>query len=284
MVVAIVGEGGVVIPVTGGRVNIMPTENETECFNPLVLIPTYNTGRKLVETIRSARSFWTPVWVVVDGSTDSSAEVLESLSQNDPGLRVIVLSPNRGKGAAIRYGVEEAFRAGFSHVLTMDADGQHPAQSIPEFMACARSHPDTLILGLPVFDLSAPPLRVQGRKLSNWCANLETLWAGTGDSLFGFRVYPIIPLRAAFKKSPGMQGFDFDPEATVRMAWAGTPIINLSVPVTYFSPSEGGVSHFKYIRDNVLLTGMHIRLIFGFLARLPVLLWRRMNAPPNPQK
>ena len=272
------------IPFKGRSENHHGSQNKPECFLPLVLIPTYNTGRKLAETICSARSVWTPVWVVVDGSTDNSAEILESLSRNDPGLRVIVLAPNRGKGAAIRQGVEEAFRAGFSHVLTMDADGQHPAQSIPEFMACARSHPDTLILGLPVFDLSAPSLRVQGRKLSNWCANLETLWAGIGDSLFGFRVYPIGPLRAAFKKSPGMQGFDFDPEASVRMAWAGTPIINLTVPVTYFSPSEGGVSHFKYFRDNVLLTGMHIRLIFGFLARLPVLLWRRVHSTLPPQK
>lgn len=262
----------------------VPSPNGEKHFTPLVLIPTYNTGKKLFETVRSARLYWTPVWVVVDGSTDSSAEILDDLSRNDPGLRILVLPRNQGKGAAIRHGVEEAFREGFSHVLTMDADGQHPAQSIPEFMDCARCHPDTLVLGLPIFDLSAPPLRVHGRKLSNWCASLETLWAGTGDSLCGFRVYPIAPLRAAFKRSGGMHGFDFDPEATVRLAWEGTPIMNLSVPVTYFSQSEGGVSHFRYVRDNVLLTGMHIRLIFGFLARLPLLVWRRIKSSPRSRR
>jgi len=266
--------------VTGLREGIdgISFRNDPEHFTPLVMIPSYNTGAKLFETVLAARCFWTPVWVVVDGSTDLSQETLKSVFPSDPGLRVIVLSRNRGKGVAIRCGAEEASRLGFSHVLAMDADGQHPARLIPEFMDCARSHPDSLILGRPIFDDTAPPLRVQGRKISNWFANLETLWAGMGDSLFGFRVYPIGPLLEAFKKSPGMRGFDFDPEAAVRISWGGTPIINLEAPVTYFRQSEGGVSHFRYFRDNVLLTWMHIRLIFGFLLRLPILIWRRSRA------
>ncbi|MHB1605085.1 MAG: glycosyltransferase family 2 protein [Leptospirales bacterium] len=260
--------------------NTMHVQNGVERFSPLILIPSYNTGKKLYETVRSALSFWTPVWVVVDGSTDHSTEMLKSLFQADPGLRVIVLARNSGKGAAIRHGVEEAFRLGFSHVLTMDADGQHPAPSIPEFMACARSYPNALIIGIPVFDATAPALRVHGRKISNWFANLETLWGGTGDSLFGFRVYPIAPLRAAFQTSSGMKGFDFDPEAAVRIAWAGTPIIHLAAPVIYFGQNEGGVSHFRYVRDNVLLTWMHLRLLLGFLVRLPLLVWRRFRSCP----
>lgn len=266
--------------VTGRRQGIdsISFRNGPVHFTPLVMIPSYNTGSKLFETVLAARCFWTPVWVVVDGSTDLSQETLKSVFPTDPGLHVIVLSRNRGKGVAIRYGAEEASRLGFSHVLAMDADGQHPARLIPEFMDCARSHPDSLILGRPIFDITAPPLRVHGRKISNWFANLETLWAGMGDSLFGFRVYPIGPLLEAFKKSPGMRGFDFDPEAAVRISWSGTPIINLDAPVTYFRESEGGISHFKYFRDNVLLTWMHIRLIFGFLLRLPILIWRRSRS------
>ncbi len=266
--------------VTGrcGRIEAVPSRNGPGHFTPLVMIPSYNTGKKLFETVLAARCFWSTVWVVVDGSTDHSPETLASAFPFDPGLRVIVLSRNRGKGVAIRYGAEEASRLGFSHVLAMDADGQHPARLIPEFMDCARSHPDSLILGRPIFDVTAPPLRVHGRKISNWFANLETLWAGMGDSLFGFRVYPIGPLLEAFKKSPGMRGFDFDPEAAVRISWSGTPMINLEAPVTYFSQSEGGVSHFRYFRDNVLLTWMHIRLIFGFLLRFPMLLWRRTKS------
>ena len=97
----------------------------------LVLIPSYNTGRLLLETVRAARAQWHPVWVVIDGSTDGSAEPLQAVAAADPGLRVIVLSRNQGKGAAVLHGVREALAAGYTHVLTMDADGQHPAALIP---------------------------------------------------------------------------------------------------------------------------------------------------------
>jgi len=107
----------------------------------------------------------------------------------------------------------------------MDADGQHPAARIPEFMAMSRAHPRAVIFGLPVFDASAPAIRLHGRKLSNGLANLETLWAGVGDSLCGFRVYPVAPLRDIMERSRWMRHFDFDPEAAVRLCWRGlTPI------------------------------------------------------------
>jgi len=72
-----------------------------------------------------------------------------------------------------------------------------------------------------------------------------------------------------------MRRFAFAPEAAVRLAWAGVPAINLPAPVRYFTPEEGGVSHFKYLRDNALLTWMHTRLFLGFALRLPRLAWRR---------
>jgi glycosyltransferase involved in cell wall biosynthesis len=167
----------------------------------LVLIPSYNTGAKLIETVRAARSFWPFVWVVIDGSTDQSAAPVQDLAALDPGVKVLVLPRNRGKGAAILEGLRAAQTAGFTHVLTMDADGQHPAPSIPAFMATSSAQPAAMILGLPVFDASAPALRVKGRKVSNWWANLETLWTGIGDSLCGFRVYPIAD--AAFRFRSG---------------------------------------------------------------------------------
>jgi hypothetical protein len=158
----------------------------------------------------------------------------------------------------------------------MDADGQHPTAKIHEFMAASAANPEALILGLPVFDASAPRVRVHGRKLSNWCADLETLGAGIGDSLYGFRVYPIAPLREIMEQQPWMRRYDFDAEAAVRLCWRGVRPINLAAPVRYFRPEEGGVSHFRYLRDNVLLTWMHVRLILEGLVRLPILLGRRL--------
>ena len=242
----------------------------------LVLIPSYNPGQKVFETVRAAREQWQPVWVVVDGSTDGSGATLASMAERDSGLRVLVLRHNRGKGAAVLEGLEEALRQGFTHALVMDSDGQHPVDRIPAFMAASQARPQAMVLGDPVFDASAPAIRVKGRRISNWWANFETLWAGIHDSLCGFRVYPIAPLVREMHASVGMRRFDFDVEAAVRLSWRGVPAVNLSAPIRYFSAAEGGVSHFNYWRDNVLLTSMHARLFFGFLARLPILLYRRL--------
>lgn len=241
----------------------------------IVLIPSYNPGTRVYETVHAARQFWTPVWVVVDGSSDGSAEGLRAMAAEDAGLRVMVLPRNRGKGAAVLYGLEQAAAAGFSHVLTMDSDGQHPPECIPAFMAESTRQPAAMILGVPLFDASAPSLRVQGRRISNWWADLETLWAGIGDSLFGFRVYPVAALRRVMRHQPWMRHFDFDPEAVVRLCWSGVRPVNLPAAVRYYRPEEGGVSHFRYLRDNLLLTWMHTRLFIGFVWRLPFLLARR---------
>jgi len=243
----------------------------------LVLIPSYNPGPQVYATVRAARAQWSPVWVVVDGSTDGTADGLLDMAAHDPGLKVWVLPENQGKGAAVLHGLEQAAAQGFSHVLTMDSDGQHPAGLIPEFMAASQQAPRAMVLGVPVFDASAPNLRVQGRKVSNGWANLETLWAGIGDSLYGFRVYPVDPLRQVMRRQRWMRRFDFDPEAVVRLCWRGVRPVNLPAPVKYLRTDEGGVSHFNYLRDNALLSWMHLRLMLGFLLRLPVLIVRRLR-------
>ena len=93
--------------------------------------------------------------------------------------------------------------------------------------------------------------------------------------MYGFRVYPIAPLARVMRGQRWMRRFDFDPEAAVRLSWAGVPAINVAASVRYLSAEEGGVSHFNYLRDNVLLTWMHTRLFIGFVLRIPWLLRRR---------
>jgi len=243
----------------------------------LVLIPSYNPGARALDTVRAARANWDPVWVVVDGSTDGSAEALSALAARDPSLRVLVRARNGGKGAAILDGLMAAQRAGFTHALTMDADGQHPPECIASFMQASLAAPGAMILGDPVFDASVPLIRLRGRRISNWCTNITTLWAGIHDTLFGFRVYPIDPLVAIMQRTGWMRRFDFDAEAAVRLSWRGVPAVNLPAPVRYFRPDEGGVSHFHYGRDNVLLTSMYLRLFLGFGIRLPWLIARRLS-------
>ncbi len=250
----------------------------------LVLIPSYNPGPKVYETVHAALTQWAPVWVVVDGSTDGTAEGLMHLAaqpEQQGRLRVLVLPKNMGKGSAVLHGLLAARAEGFGHALTMDSDGQHPAHLIGGFMAASAQHPRALVLGKPVFDASAPMLRVRGRLVSNFWANLETGFAGIGDSLYGFRVYPIDDLVQVMERHPWMRRFDFDPEAAVRLVWRGLKPLNLDAPVKYLQASEGGVSHFQYGRDNVLLTGMHVRLFVGALWRAPWFVVKRvMGRPP----
>ena len=255
------------------RIEIFMTMNPSTTH--IVLIPCYNPGVKVIELMRKVRAEWSPVWVVVDGSTDASTALILALAEQDAGLKVLVQPLNGGKGSAVLRGITDALQQGYSHALTMDADGQHPVGLIRKFMARSMAEPDCLILGKPVFDASAPALRVNGRKVSNGWANLETLWAGVGDSLYGFRVYPMRELQAVMLRSRWMRRFDFDPEVAVRLCWAGLKPVNIDAPVQYFGADEGGVSHFKYGRDNLLLTWMHARLFVEFLFRLPQLVVRR---------
>ncbi len=234
----------------------------------LVLIPSYNPGRRGLETVRAALAQWQPVWVVCDGSTDGSAEALVSLAPAEPGLRVIRRERRGGKGAAVFTGAEAALAAGFTHALVMDADGQHPADCIAEFMAASAAAPAALVLGRPVFGPEAPAVRRQGRRLSVGLVRFEILGPGIDDPLFGFRVYPLAPLVRALCGTRGARHFDFDPEVAVRLAWAGTPTVNLPAPCRYLPAAEGGVSHFRYGRDNARMVWLHVRLI------AQLLLWR----------
>ena len=234
----------------------------------LILIPSYNSGRLLLETVKDALEHWRPVWVVIDGSTDGSELPVLELARVERGLRVLVLPRNGGKGAAVFAGALAALGAGFSHALVMDADGQHPAGRIGAFMAASRAQPEAMVLGRPVFGSEAPQVRLQGRKLSVALVRMETLGRAIDDPLFGFRVYPLGALARLMARISGARRYDFDPEVAVRLFWNGVPAINLSAACRYRALAEGGVSHFHYVRDNLRMAWLHTRLIAALI------LWR----------
>jgi|UniRef100_UPI0040472A38 glycosyltransferase involved in cell wall biosynthesis len=252
----------------------MPPRSSTH----LVLIPSYNTGPILIETVKAALSEWKPVWVVIDGSNDGSEVAIQTLAENEPDLRVIVHATNQGKGAAVATGVRAALLAGFTHVLTLDSDGQHPIDHIKPFMARSKSSPQSAVLGKPVFGPEVPLERLYGRKLSIGLAAIEILGRGIDDSLFGFRVYPAAALASTLHSTRWARGFDFDPEVVVRMFWYGTPTINLPAPCRYVDKAEGGISHFHYLRDNLRLIWLHCRLVPQLIWRWPSIRQNRRHA------
>jgi glycosyltransferase involved in cell wall biosynthesis len=251
-----------------------PLSSVSRSSSHIILIPSYNTGADLLmRTVRGALSQWQPVWVVIDGSTDGSEEPLLRLAENEEGLRVLRLPRNGGKGGAVQAGTEAALQAGYTHALLMDADGQHPTSHIASFMTASKEAPDALVMGAPQFGPDAPAARLRGRKLTIWWTDLESGWAGLGDTLFGMRVYPLHELARIFRQTRWARGFDFDPEAAVRLFWAGCRPLQVPVPCRYLPKEEGGVSHFNYLRDNILLTWLHFRLV----PELLLLRWPRVR-------
>ncbi|HVS51602.1 MAG TPA: glycosyltransferase family 2 protein [Opitutaceae bacterium] len=241
----------------------------------VVILPAYNPGPRFADVVAEVYRQWPHVVAVSDGSTDGSEQVARALAARAPGLEVLALPRNRGKGAAVLAGAHAAQARGATHALIMDADGQHPAASIREFMARSQAEPEAMVLGRPIFGRDVPGVRRQGRKLSIGLVALEALGPGIADPLFGFRVYPLAPLLAELGPRRTGRRYDFDTESVVRLFWAGVRPVNLAAPVRYFTPAEGGVSHFRYLRDNIRLVAMHTRLIVELLARRWPAVWRQ---------
>jgi glycosyltransferase involved in cell wall biosynthesis len=234
----------------------------------VVLVPAYDPGPLLPENIRVLLTQHADVWVLVDGSKDGSDAGLETFLGEPPGLRVVRRSFNLGKGATILEGAIMASAEGFTHILCFDADGQHPPEAVLEFrMQCDR-FPNALIMGQPVFGRDAPLERVYFRRLANALAFVETSGRLRVDSLFGMRIYPLQAFLGAFRQTRWGRGYDFDAEIAVRMVWAGLAVVGVKTPVRYPPVANGGVSHFRYGRDNLVLVWMHGRLLVEALVRV----------------
>ena len=242
-------------------------------FRPLVVIPVYDHEHAVGAMVDGVRAAGQACLLVDDGSGPACATVLRELAQRE-GVHLLRLDENRGKGGAMLAGFAEAARLQASHVLQIDADGQHDASDIPRFLAAAAAAPAAVINGQPAYDASVPKGRLYGRYLTHVWVWINTLSFSIRDSMCGFRVYPLAPVLALAAEETIGRHMDFDPEILVRLSWRGVPVHNLSTPVRY---PRDGVSHFDVWHDNVRISRMHARLFFGMLRRLPRLLWRKLR-------
>jgi polyprenyl-phospho-N-acetylgalactosaminyl synthase len=232
-------------------------------FAPCILIPTYDNPATIRQVVESVRAHLPHVVVVDDGSDTPARDIIAALHAE--GLaHVHRQAVNGGKGAAVKAGFGVAASLGYTHALQVDADGQHSLEDIPRFLAAAAAEPGSIILGSPQFDASAPRARLLGRQLTIVWTHVETGGKVIEDPMCGFRVYP---LAAALACAPRANRMDFDPEIAVRWVWSGLPVRNLPTRVRYISREQGGVSHFRLVRDNVRISWMHTRLVLGFLWR-----------------
>ena len=242
-------------------------------FTPCVLIPIYNHKDSIRRTVTQLAVHGMPILIVDDGSDAATQNVLAGVAAEFPLVHLFRLDRNSGKGAAVMRGMREARRLGRTHALQIDADGQHDTRDVPRFLELGQAHPSAMICGKPVYDASAPRSRRYGRYFSHLWVWIETLSFAIGDSMCGFRLYPVEAACRLMddKRLPG--GMDFDTEVAVRLAWRGVKIVNLDTRVIY---PPGGLSHFDVLEDNVRITRTHTILVFGMLLRLPLLLWRKV--------
>ncbi len=239
-----------------------------------VVVPVYNHEHAVGWMLERLRQQGYIVFLVDDGSGPACAEALRRLADSNDKVHLLRLPENQGKGAAVMAGLAAAASAGFSHALQIDADGQHDPGDLSRFVAAANADPQSLVCGRPVFDASIPRHRLYLRYLTHAMVWLNTLSFDIPDSMCGLRIYPlavVMPILAI--EVPGRR-MDFDSDVLVRLHWRGVRMQWLPTRVSY--PIDG-VSHFRLVRDNWLITRMHTRLFFGMLRRSPRLLARRFG-------
>ncbi len=235
-------------------------------FRACALIPVYNHHRELAGLVAELDARELPIVLVDDGSDETTRRVLDALAAGNPAsVQLVRLARNRGKGAAVLAGLAAAAERGYTHAVQIDADGQHDVREVPALVALAREQPGALISGTPDYDESVPAVRYYGRWLTHVLVWVETLSREIKDSMCGFRVYPVAATLALARKRRLGQRMDFDTEIMVRLYLAGVPVYFHPVSVRY--PADG-VSHFRLFRDNVRMTGLHLRLLAGLPLRL----------------
>jgi glycosyltransferase involved in cell wall biosynthesis len=229
-------------------------------LRPALAIPIFDHPETIGAVVESLAKFDLPCLIVDDGSGEATQRELELLSERYSWVEVVRHPENRGRGAALRTAYRSAAQRGFSHVVQLDADGQHAAADVPRLLQAATEQPEALILGAPIFDDSAPFHRLHGRKLSQGIVWLETMSLAVRDPLCGFRCIPLARTLAILEGARTGDRMDFDPELVIRLVRAGLPVVNVPTEVQYH---EGGTSHFRMLEDNLLIAWAYLRLAFA---------------------
>ena len=240
-----------------------------------IVIPVYNHPHYLADLVQHLSQFQYPIILVNDGSDAGCTAILHQLAQHNALVDLVEHPENLGKGQAVITGLQHAAQLGMSHVLQIDADGQHCWDDVAKFIALSQQHPQAMVIGQPVFDASVPKKRLYGRYVTHFWVWLNSLSFEIKDSMCGFRIYPLaqtIPILNTARFQPRM---GFDSEILVRLKWENIQFINVPTKVIY---PEHGISHFNVWRDNLGLSKAHARLFAGMLIRLPKLVWHKIKA------
>lgn len=240
---------------------------------PCFVIPCYNHASALLPLMPDLIAFNLPIIVVNDGSDAENTARLQAIA-DEYGIHLHHHTHNQGKGQAMITGLEVADQLGFTHAIQIDSDGQHQLSDVPKFLARSQAEPAAVISGQPIYDDSIPKGRLYARYITHFWVWVETLSFDIKDSMCGFRIYPVGMTLYVIETSQIGVHMDFDTEILVRLYWQHVPMIFIQTRVIY---PEHGISHFRMLKDNVLISWMHTRLVFGMLKRLPCLIRRKFH-------
>jgi len=237
---------------------------------PLIVIPVYNHSRTLREVVLRALPVHPHVMVVDDGSTDDGLAMIKDLN-----VRIVRHDKNRGKGSAIMSAAREARDLGMTHLITIDADGQHDPAEVPVFLEKIEKEPLAIVVGKRDFAGRAVPFSSRfGRRFSNFWLRVQT-GRSLEDTQSGFRAYPIEILEWLKLHE---KRFSFEIEVLVKAAWAGIELKEVDVSVHYAGGLER-ISHFHPLRDNLILTLLNTRLTIRALLPIPHRRFMPVTAP-----
>ena len=220
----------------------------------VVIIPTYNNHKTLVQVIEGVAGYCRNIIVVNDGSTDNTAVIVSRFAD----IQVITHEKNAGKGKALKNGLLAAKEQGYRYAITIDSDGQHYPSDIPVFIEEIEQNPDSLLIGARNLTADNMPGKNSfANKFSNFWYKVETGKKLT-DTQSGYRLYPL-------HKIGNMKGYttkyEFELEIIVFSAWKGIPVKNIPVKV-YYAPDEERVSHFRPFRDFFRISVVNTVLVF----------------------
>ena len=246
-------------------------KRKNKAVQMMFLIPFYNHPKTIKKLVEILSKFNIDIMIIDDGSDDLSKEVLKSLNASNLNknltknkLMLFTSHQNKGKGSALKIGLELAQNLGYTNAFCLDADMQHDLKNINEFFNTCKNNQSAIICANPIYGTDAPKERLKGRKITNFWVNINTLSKDIKDAMCGMRIYPIKEIMPICKHC-STNAMEFDIEILVRSKRAGLKILWCDAKVTY---AKDGISHFKYFKDNLKISLFHAR----YFLNLPIYL------------
>jgi glycosyltransferase involved in cell wall biosynthesis len=241
--------------------------NNTSNIRIAVIIPAYNNEMTVVDVVEATRCFIPDIIVVNDGSTDSTGLSLSSIAN----IECISIPSNKGKGNALRQGFAKALARGFTHAITIDADGQHVADDIPLFISKIMEEPEALWIGnrsIPYGDQKQPSRSRFGARFGSFWYKFHTDLQ-INDTQCGFRAYP---LKSIIDLNCKAERYAYEIDVLIKAAWNRIPVREIPIHLFYL-PQDQAVSHFRPVLDFLRISVVNSKaaLIRVFLP------WRFLN-------